>query len=134
MGALCVVTLPAPNEVESSWFNAFEVIRPGRRLTFRCGSSLLLRTGALTHTVWSGSLLGFMLARFDLNPPCEAANILLNVSVRLALWTCQFTVVPRAMWIDFDMTVHHGDMVSVHHLGACNPLLCQLHPNSKFVV
>ena len=46
----------------------------------------------------------------------------------------QFTVILRAICIDFDVTVHYVVVMSVHDPGACNPLPCQLHPNSKIVV
>ena len=76
----------------------------------------------------------FMLARFGLNPPCEPAHMLLTVCFRFTSWTGQSTVIPRAISIVFDVTVHDVDMMSAHDLGACNPLPCQLHPNSKIVV
>ena len=112
-GAHCLVILPLPIEVETPWMHTFEAIRPGRRLTFRRGSSLMVRQVGLSHTMWSGSFMCLMLARFGLNPPCEPAHMLLTVCFRFTSWTGQSTVILRAIWIDFHVTAHRLDVMSV---------------------
>ena len=73
----------------------------------------------------------FLLARFGLNPPCEPAHMLLNVCFRFTSWTGQFTVILRAISIDFCVTVRYVVVMSVHDLVRATPLQCQLHPISK---
>ena len=68
----------------------------------------------LTHGMQSGSSIPFKLARFGLNPARKSAHILLTASFRVALWTGQFTVVPRASFLFFDMTLHHVEVMRVH--------------------
>ena len=133
-GAHCLVILPLPIEVETPSMHAFEAIRPGRRLTFGRGSSLMVRQVGLSHTMWSGSSIPFPLALVCRTLVPGPKNTFLTVCFRFASWTGQFSVVPCAIWIVFGATVHYVVVMSVHDLGACNPLPCQLHPNSKIVV
>ena len=56
--------------------------------------------------------MGLMLARLDLNPPFKPAHMLLTVCFRFASWTGQFSVVPCAMSIVFDATVHCVNVMS----------------------
>ena len=100
----------------------------------RRGSSLILGTGALSHTMWSGSSIPFRLALVCRTLVPGPKNTFLTVCFRFASWTGQFSVVPCAMSIVFDATVHCVNVMSERDLGACYPLPCQLHPNSKFVV
>ena len=62
----------------------------------------------------SGYSIIFKLARVGLNPARKSAHILLTASFRLALWTGQFTVVPRASFLFSDMTLHHVEVMRVH--------------------
>ena len=111
--------------------HAFEAIRPGRRLTFRRGSSLMVRQVGLSHTMWSGSSIPFPLALVCRTLVPGPKNTFLTVCFRFASWTGQFTVILRAIWIDFDVTVHYVVVMSVHDLVRATPLQCQLHPISK---
>ena len=133
-GAHCLVILPLPIEVETPWMHAFEAIRPGRRLTFRRGSSLMVRQVGLSHTMWSGSSIPFPLALVCRTLVPGPKNTFLTVCFRFASWTGQFIVVPRAIWIVFDITVQRLNVMSVHDLVRATPLPRQLHPNSKIVV
>ena len=81
--------------------HAFEAIRPGRRLTFRRGSSLMVRQVGLSHTMWSGSSIPFPLALVCRTLVPGPKNTFLTVCFRFASWTGQFIVVPRAIWIVF---------------------------------
>ena len=109
----------------------FQASCPRLRLTFRRGSSLMLSTRGLTHTMWSGCSILYPLALGLRTCLPEPKNILLTVSFRLALWTGQFTVVPRAIFLFCDMPVHHVKAMRVHDLEVCTPLQRQLHPISK---
>ena len=60
VGAYFVATNPAPNDVDDAWLLCVEAIHPDLRLTFRRASSLTLSTGALSHTMWSGSFWGLL--------------------------------------------------------------------------
>ena len=131
VGAWFVATNPAPNDVEDAWLLCVEAFYPGPCLTFQRASSLMLGTGALSHTMWSGSSIPFPLALGCRTLVPGPKNTFLTVCFRFASWTGQFRVVPRTIWIAFDITVQRLNVMSVHNLGACDPLPCQLHPNSK---
>ena len=84
----------ARSEMERSRGAYFEAVCACLLLTFGSGSSLMLRTVGLSHTMWSGSSKRLMLARFGLNPPCEPAHMLLTVCFRFTSWT-------RSIYSDF---------------------------------
>ena len=84
---------------------------------------------------WIFALFDARTLRFEpaLRTRAYAPERLLSLHV-MDTWTGQTTEIPRAISIDFDVTVHDVDMMSARDLSACNPLLRQLHPKSKFVV
>ena len=114
VGAHCLVTLTGSIEVEVVWLHAFDAIHPGPHLTFGFGSSLMVGTGALTHTIWSGSSILYRLALGLRTAVPGAKNTLLTACFRLALWTGQFQVVPRALSPFCDMIVHCVNVMSGH--------------------
>ena len=115
VGASFIVTIPAPNDVDDAWLLCVEAIHPDLRLTFRRASSLTLSTGALSHTMWSGSSILYRLALgLQTRAVPGPKNTLLTACFRLALWTGQFQVVPRALSPFCDMTVHCVNVMGVH--------------------
>ena len=131
IGTCQMATTPARSELERSRDTCFQAVCACPHLTFGSGSSLILRTVGLAHTMWSGSSIPFRLALWLRTCLPGPENILLTVCFRLALWTGQYSVVARALSLLCHVTVYDVDMMSVQNLGACNPLPRQLHPISK---
>ena len=91
----------------------------------------MVRTGALAHTIWSGSSILYRLALGLRTAVPGPKSTLLTACFRLALWTGQCQVVPRALSPFYDMTLHRVNVMTVHNLGVCKPQACQLHTKSK---
>ena len=97
IGTCQMATTPARSELERSRDTCFQAVCACPHLTFGSGSSLILRTVGLAHTMWSGSSIPFRLAlglRTCLPGP---AHMLLTVCFRFTSWTGQFTVILRAI-------------------------------------
>ena len=97
IGTCQVATIPARSELERSRDACFQAVCACPHLTFGSGSSLILRTVGLAHTMWSGSSIPFRLAlglRTCLPGP---AHMLLTVCFRFTSWTGQSTVILRAI-------------------------------------
>ena len=114
VGSWFVATNPAPNDGDDAWLLCVGAIHPDLRLTFRRASSLSLSTGALSHTMWSGSSRLYRLALGLRTAVPGAKNTVLTACFRLASWTGQFQVVPRALSPFCDMIVHCVHVMSGH--------------------
>ena len=99
-------------DVEAAWFNAFDAVLPCAHLTFRCGSSLMLSTCALTHTMWSGCSILYPLALGLRTCLPESKHMLVTVCFRFASWTGLFQVVTRAFYLFSHVSFHHVVMMS----------------------
>ena len=107
-----LVTPTAAFDVDAAWFNAFDAILPCPHLTFRCGSSLMLSTCALTHTMWSGCSILYPLALGLRTCLPESKHMLVTVCFRFASWTGLFQVVTRAFYLFSHVSFHHVVMMS----------------------
>ena len=87
MAALQSATNPTSNEVDDAWFHLWHAIHHRPRLTVARGSSLMLRTRALTHTGEDGHTIFEMDLRFESNPLRVTPHISLTALARSAQCT-----------------------------------------------
>jgi hypothetical protein len=98
-------TNPTFGDVDVAWFQGGQGIHHRPRMTVARGSSLMLRTRALTHTREDGHTIFGMALRFDLNPTRELANTFLTALARSAQCTGFYACILDALLCGGAMTI-----------------------------